>query len=211
MTNFNPIPLLCLWCLILLATAACAPQKQPPERNFFVLEAARAVDNHWHEPQKILSVRDFEVSPGFRGKEIVYRKGRGQSEADFYNQYFIPPGAMLTDATREWLADSGMFEAVIPMGSHKEADYLLEGAVISLYGDFQERREPAAVLRMQFLLLEDDGPDYRLLMHRTYREQVSLPGTGAGHVVQGLNKALTRILTQLEKDMASAIPDNNQR
>ncbi len=208
MMNFSPKPLLCLLCLILLATAACAPKKQPPERNFFVLEAQRIADNNWYEPKKILSVRGFEVSPGFRGKEIVYRKGRGQSDADFYNQYFIPPGPMLTGLTREWLDDSGMFEAVIPMGSHKEANYILEGAVISLYGDFQEEGEPASVLRMQFLLLEDDGLDYRMLMHRTYHEQVSLPGTGAGHVVQGLNKALTRILSQLEKDLAAALQNS---
>ena len=210
MIKFSPKPLLCLLCLILLVTTACAPKKQPPERNFFVLEAERIVDNNWHEPKKVLSVRGFEVSPGFRGKEIVYRKGRGRSDADFYNQYFIPPGSMLTGITREWLDDSGMFEAVIPMGSHKETDYILEGAVTSLYGDFQEVGRPASVLRMQFLLLEDDGQDYHMLMHRTYHEQAPLTGTGANQVVQGLNKALTNILTQLEKDMATALKDRSK-
>ena len=209
MMNFSPKYLLCLLCLILLAAIpACAPKKQPPERNFFILETERIVDSSLHEPEKILSVRGFEVSPEFRGKEIVYRKGRGQSSADFYNQFFIPPASMLTDATREWLDESGIFEAVIPMGSHKEADYILEGVVTSLYGDFQEGDRPASVLRMQFLLLEDTGRDYRMLMHRTYNEQTTLAGTGAGHVVQGLNKSLTRILTQLEKDMASALQNS---
>ncbi|WP_291319893.1 ABC-type transport auxiliary lipoprotein family protein [Desulfonatronospira sp.] len=200
--------ILCLLCLLLLAAAACAPKKKPPDRNFFVLETKRQTDPVRDEPQGILSVRGFDVSAGFRGKEIVYRTDRGRSQSDFYNQYFISPGPMLTDLTRQWLEDSGMFEAVIPMGSHKKADYILEGAVTSLYGDFQNRGEPASVLRMQLLLLEDDRQDYRMLMHRTYQERVTLNGSGAEHVVQGLNKALTRILTRLEKDMAATLKNN---
>ena len=207
MTNSQKL-LLCLLCLLLLAIAACAPKKKPPERNFFVLETNRQAGETWDEPRGILSVRGFDVSPGFRGKEIVYRTERGRSQSDFYNQYFISPGPMLTDVSRQWLDDSGMFEAVISMGSHKEADYILEGSVTSLYGDFQEGDEPASVLRMQFLLLEDDRLDYQMLMHRTYKERVTLTGSGAEHVVQGLNKALTRILTRLEKDMASALQDS---
>ena len=202
MINWNTLFIFTLGLAMATAFFGCAPIKQPVERTHFILEPSRTAHEQRDQPIRgILSIRSFHVSPGYRGKELVYKKTGGQTSSDFYNHYFIPPGPMLTQATRNWLDDSGLFMAVVPLGSHKDPDYILEGAVVSMHGDFQDPKEPGAVLRMQFLLLRDTGLEYELVMKKTYQEKVMLEQPGAVQLIQGLNKCLESILTDLERDL----------
>ncbi len=195
--------------VLLLLGISCAPKKGPIERTHYVLEPSEGPQKLWQTSPGLLSVREFRVSPGYRGKELVYKKENGQSTQDFYNHYFISPGSMLTQATRNWLDESGLFQAVIPFDSHKDPDYILEGTVISMFGDFSDPDNPQGVLRMQFLLLKDTGMDYELITHRTYQANKTMSQPGAQPMIRALNQCLAEILQSLEKDLALAIkPDS---
>ena len=198
-----------LWILIIvilfLIPTSCAPKKPPIERNHFILEPEKFPREKPPSVSAVLSIRNFKVSPGYQGRELIYKKECGRSSRDFHNHYFISPGPMLTQAIRDWLDDYGPFEAVIPLSSHKQPDYILEGAVVSMFGDFQNPDKPKAVMRVQFLLLRAEGLDYELIMHGTYHEEVLMDRPGAAPMVSALNECLSRILVRLEKDLAESV------
>ncbi len=196
--------------LLLVPGTSCAPKKPPIERSHFILEPAKFPREKPPSVPAVLSIRNFKVSPGYQGRELIYKKECGRSSRDFHNHYFISPGPMLTQAVRDWLEDYGPFDAVIPLSSHRQPDYILEGAVVSMFGDFQNPDQPKAVMRIQFLLLGAEGLDYDMIMHGTYHEEVLMDRPGAAPMISALNDCLSRILVRLEKDLVESIGERLQ-
>jgi ABC-type uncharacterized transport system auxiliary subunit len=112
---------------------------------------------------------------------------------------------MITEKTRDWLADSGLFGRVSSVGSRLESTYLLEGNVVELYADFTDKSTPVAVLEVRFFLLS--GPDAyeTIALSQTYRAVSPLADRTAEAVVEALSKSLAQILTRLEADVAKAL------
>jgi len=193
--------------LIFLAAVSCAPKKPAIERNHYLLEASRERLPDQKSIPAVLTVRDFSVSPGYQSKEIVYKTAKGIARRDFYSHYFVLPGPMIAQLTRSWIRDSGLFASVIPMSSHKESDYILEGAVSSIYGNLQEPAEPRGVVEINFLLLKISDFGFEIVFQKKYRAETTMNGTGAQFLVEALNKSLEDILSSLEGDMAGAFAD----
>lgn len=184
---------------------SCAPQKPAIERNYFILETYRDQAHHQNVIPGALAIRDFSVSPGFQGREMVYRTGKNKVHADFHNYYFVLPGPMLSQQARSWFKDAGLFESIIPMSSHLDADYILEGAVSSIYGDYQVPGQPAGVVAINFLLLKNTESDFEIVFQKKYRTKNAADGTDAGSIVQALSICIEEILSLLENDIAEAM------
>ncbi len=191
--------------LMLFTAFSCAPKKPAIERSHYILETSRDRPLHGKSIPASLSVRDFSVSPGYQGVEIIYKTGQNTVRADFYNHYFILPGPMISRLARSWITDSGLFASVIPMSSHKEADYILEGAVSSIYGDLRDPKNPAAVVEINFLLLKNTGHDYEVAFQKQYRSETEMEGPGAQYLIPALNSTLEKIFTSLEEDMVGGL------
>jgi cholesterol transport system auxiliary component len=188
--------------LLLFLEGGCVRlEREYPSRNTFVIGAARAAALPPDIAGAVLEVRSLNVSPLFRGRSFVYRRGDVAYETDFYNQFFTTPGQLLTEDVRRWLADSGIFSRVTTSVPRIEPDFVLEGTIHSLYGDFRRRDQPAAVLEMNFALIDDTPPSERLLHQKTYRRRIPLPAPAATNLAQGWREALQRILGELEVDL----------
>jgi cholesterol transport system auxiliary component len=197
--------------LVMFTAVSCAPKKQALERNHYLLETSRQGPAAMETAAGALGVRDFSVSPGYQGRGIIYRTGKNIIRADFYNHYFVLPGPMIAQLSEAWIRESGLFASVIPLSSHKEADYLLEGAVKSLYADLQNPDQPRAVAEINFLLLKNTEVRFEMAFQKKYRSETEMKGPGPDYFIEALNKGLAEILSALEEDMAAAVARSQAR
>lgn len=191
--------------VLLFAAAGCSGiSKKYPERKYYMFDVPLATVNTPLVNGAVAQVWKFNVSPGSEGKEFIYRTSDIGYESDFYNQFFRPPGAMLTETTTRFLGSSGLFREVLNTVSQGYAGYYVEANVIELYGDF--RGAPEAVMSIQFFLLEyvteniyDDNT--AIVFGKTYSSRVPIPSTDAGDLMRGWNTALGTILNDFLSDL----------
>ncbi|KRT64235.1 MAG: conserved exported protein of unknown function [Candidatus Dadabacteria bacterium CSP1-2] len=190
------------WVLLFLTLTGCANfSKNYPERNYYILNVSNKDQNSSPVSGTVLEVRRFEISPSFSGREFVYRIGDLSYESDFYNQFFRPPSLLTTDEVRKWFSESGRFKYVVDSSNNVEANYILEGNVSELYGDFRATNEPKAVLGIQFFLIEETSTNPQIVFQNNYRREVVLSSNSPEELVKGWNEALEQILTAFAGDL----------
>jgi hypothetical protein len=102
----------------------------------------------------------------------------------------------------EWLDRAGPFRTVAQPGSLRPAVYVLDATVTELYGDFREGRRPAAVLAVQFAVIDQGGARPKLVHERTIASRIDLPQASPEALVLGYGKALAEILSQLVPELS---------
>ena len=192
--------------IITLFGAGCANvNKSYPERAYYQFEIQ--YDSTPLTPIKgtVVAVKRFSVSPGSEGTEFIYRTGDFQYQTDFYNQFFRPPGSLLTEAATRWFTESGIFEDVLGQLSQVFPNYVIEGNVIQLFGDYRNQGAPKAVLEVQFFLLriDQDDDDPIVLIGTTYSVEKPIPSTEPAALMRGWSLALEEILGEFLKDVQS--------
>ena len=191
-----------LWISIaLLVFGGCVSlSKSYPEKHYYALEVARQEEPFAPVSQTVLKVRKFRTSPSFEGKEFVYRTSDARYDADFYNEWFASPNAMLTQQVLSWLTVAGLFQYVMDSSGPLAATHILEGTVTALYGDY--RAIPSkAVLGLQFFLIHEASSPAAIILHQEYRKEVELTEKSPEALVSGWNAALRFILTALDDDL----------
>ena len=179
------------------------------EKTYFVLDAERpstseagvadASDAAEGRRSSTLAVRPFRVAPGFESRKLVYRTGEMSFESDFYNEYFLPAGAQVTQATRDWLGRAGLFSGVLGEGSLVDADYVLEGSLRALHGDFSGGGGPTAVVALQVFLLRNSDRGAEILLQKDFEARESISSRAPEDLVIGLGDGLSAILSDLER------------
>jgi uncharacterized lipoprotein YmbA len=187
-----------------LAFVGCAVTSSY-EKKYYILEAAREGPPGTVRTNATLRVRRFNVDVAFAGKGLVYRVGEFRYETDFYHEFLVSPGVMIAERTRDWLADSGLFARVLPVGSPLEPAYALEANVTAMYGDFTNKSAPAAVMEIRFFLLSSRDAGQSVVFAQTYRAAAPLPARTADALVGALSKDLAEILTRLEADLEKVL------
>jgi uncharacterized lipoprotein YmbA len=187
------IPLLCL---------GCAGRKSVT-RDTFLLEAQWEGTKAEAGDETVLAIQPFSIAPAFQGKGLVYRTGENQYESDFYHEYFVSPAPMMTDQTRNWLSDSGVFGQVLSPISSVKPTHVLEGHIKQIVADLRDRKNPQAVLEISFFLIEQNKQGRSICYRKTYLETLPLESKTAADCIDALNGCLGQILTDLEKDLAS--------
>ena len=192
--------LILLLALTLAATACVKLGGKPMDKTFYRIHPVRT------EPERaassvILKLRRLTVSDLYNTRELVYQMADGRIESDFYNMYFVTPGNMLTSELRTWLQASGLFANIVEPGSMVIPTLTLEGAVNSLYGDYSSGA-PAAVVAMQFLVVDESTRDNDIVFSKSYQRRVPLAQPDPGALVQALTEATQSIFTELEQDLA---------
>ena len=190
-----------------LAASCVKLERQPIEKRFYALETTRpqAVQAAGQASPASLLVRRLHVSPRASGRELVYRTAPSAWTADYYNVFFVAPADMLTQDLRAWLGGSALCANVLDPGSLAAYDYILEGNVTSLHGDFA--LAPAqAVVEMQFLLLKAGSDERQVLLTREYRKTAPLSGRSPQEVVQAEREAVAAVFAELEADLRKALP-----
>lgn len=188
-------------CLVMIALAAAGClnlNKSYPEKRSFVLDVGTPSQETVSNGTIVLKINKFRVSPLFAGRAMVYRIADLQYESDFYDEWFVAPGALIMQQLQNWLTQSGRFQLVLLGTDHIEPTHVLEGIVTEFYGDF--RNSPRAVLGMELRLLEGSN-ERRLLFRRTYHEDVPLTERSPEALARGLTEALRTVLVAMTKDI----------
>ena len=175
------------------------------ERKYYILDAIRAGKPAAAHSDATLRLRRFNVDEAFATRGLVYRVDEFRYEPDYYHQFLVLPGVMITEETRDWLANSGLFGRVTAVGSRLESTYLLEANVIDLYADFTPKAAPEAVMEIRFFLLAGPEANESVALSETYRAATPISTRTAEAVVQALGKSLADILTRLEADIAKVV------
>ena len=200
--NSLTIRLMAMGVLIALLCSGCA-QRTAIVKDTFLLDAQRGGPSLKAAPKTVLAVRPFSIAPAFQGRGLVFRTDDDQYESDFYNEYFVSPSAMMTDQTRDWLSESGVFAQVLLPVSSVKPTHVLEGHIRQIFADVRDEGDLQAVVELSFFLLEQDKNDRKILFHKTYRVTQPLKSRTASACIAAMNQCLSEILGDLEKDLAS--------
>ncbi len=189
-----------------LTLPACvsALKQKPVERHYFHLAVERSMAQGAEPAPMNLRLRPLRVSPGYAGRELVYRMGPSDFATDFYNLYFVSPSDMLTQELRTWLDESRLFANVVEDYSLARPGLTLEGVANALYGDFSAS-PPAAVVEMQFFLVDENTRDNEIVFSATYERALAIGSATPQALVQGLTQGVREIFTELETDLKAAL------
>lgn len=187
--------------LLVLNLGCVSLQKNYPERRYYVFDVKPA-NNYNRSPQHaVLEIRNFRVSPAYNGHAFVYRVSPDGYESDFYNQFFKSPALLIGQEVFGWFSQIKMFEYTVIAPSETPADYVLNGYVNSIYGDYTDEGSPKAVLALQFFLLKEDSGEDTIVFSKSYYKDVGITSRSPTALVDGWNDALREVLIDLEGDL----------
>jgi cholesterol transport system auxiliary component len=185
-----------------LVVAACGIGKPAPVTTTYVIQPPPPTAAPASRHSQALRMGNVRVAPSFAGNALVYRMDEVQFTSDFYHAFIAEPGPMLGAGMAEWLDRAGPFKTVSQPGSVVSAPYALEAVVTELYGDFRPGRPPAAVLTIQFTLLDLSNPSPTLVFERFISRRIDLSEATPDALVRGYGQALGEILTELQTQLA---------
>lgn len=192
--------------LSVLIAACCTGcldvRKKYVERRQFLLEADHPQNIQHKRTDITLEVRTPVAADKFDTSQLVYKVGQASYETDFYNEFFISTGPMLGDEIHTWLDESGIFKAVVGASSKIIPDKHLETKIIRLYGDFSGD-EPAAEMKIQFLVIDSTGEKEIIEFNKTYSCRQPLESNEVERLILAYNMCLEKILAELEGSLAA--------
>ena len=189
--------------LTLLARCSVLPKREYQERRDWPLLPARPAPAVAVRPRgKVLLIRTMSAAPGLEARGLQSLLKDGSVNVDYYEQWAAPPAQAMEEALRRWLADSGLFAAVVAPGSRVTPDLVLETELTALVADL-----PAGSARagMALVLLEPKGEISRVRLQRTETAEVRLEATDPAALAAALRHAATVLLGQAETSLAGAI------
>ncbi len=186
----------------LVCVAGCDYNAKVIDKQHQYMLAARRVSAAPRSPGKgVLKVRRFSISSPFETREFVYRKTNSEYASDFYNRFFAPPADLIAEETQQWLGASGVFANVIDSFSGADYDYMLEGDVKAVYGDYRRQSDPNAVMEIKFVLIDEHLTRDIVIFNMKYRSVQPTGDKTGPAMVEGFNACLAEILTNLEADL----------
>jgi uncharacterized lipoprotein YmbA len=185
-----------------LALAACSIGKPIPQANTYVVQAPvpEGVPSVASRKES-LRIGKVRVAAAYAGTALVYRTDEVRFVSDPYSRFIAEPGAMFADQMATWLGRAGPFTTVTDPESTLPAHYVLEATVAEVYGDFRPGKAPAAVLAVQFTLIDESGARPKAVLERAIARRVDLPQESADALVRGYGDALAEILGELRTEL----------
>jgi len=188
--------------LLLISCSGCVSlERSYPEKRYFVLEAAQNIVPANPAGERILSVDNLRVSPRYADRSFVYRISEAGYETDFYNQFLTVTDVMIGEEVRRGLGASQFFKYVVGPSNQLQPNYVLEGSINALYGDFRNLNAPAAVLEIEFFLHNEDTANPGIVLQKRYLKSVAISTRSPDALVKGWNTALNEILAALLTDL----------
>ncbi len=197
------IPILNVTVIFLCCVAGCAKQQFDKQRYWLDIQRPKPVSSK--TSAAILKVNSFSIDSAFRTRSIVYKRADHEFENSFYMEYLIPPARMITEQTRQWLSDSGLFTRVLAPGSIMEPTHVLEGHIIKAYVDASVSDGAAAELEISLYLLNKEKGKKEILFGKTYSVAEPMDSAKAEDYFKALEAAMTKILQQVEIELTALL------
>jgi uncharacterized lipoprotein YmbA len=188
--------------LLCMLLSACSIGQAPPVPTLFLVEPTpiNATKSSAFS-REVIRMGLVRVAAEFSGASLVYRRNDVTFLSDPYNGFVTDPALMLSGRIAGWLDASGAFGGVLQPGSGQPTRYVLEATVTELYGDFRPDQAPAAVLTIQFSLMDSRAASLTTKFSRTYRRRVGLTEASPTSLARGWALGLTEILSVLITDL----------
>ncbi len=138
----------------------------------------------------------FSVAAPFSGRAFVYRVDEARYETDYYHGFAAPPRELLREAAVEYWRGKGIYPKGDDAGESGTGggSYILNLEVIELYGDFRNKRTPAAVLSIYYVLMRQEEKGHNVVFERGITERRVLPQTDVSEVPEVLARAYGEVL-----------------
>ncbi|MBK1723877.1 ABC-type transport auxiliary lipoprotein family protein [Thiocystis violacea] len=188
----------------LVALTACSIGRPMPEAATYMVEIPPPAMSAKRRPET-LSMGRVRIAPAFASRALVFRLDAVRYAADADNTFIADPGDLLGASMAAWLDRAGPFAAVTQPDNYEGATHVLEAVVTELYGDLRPERRAAAVVTVQFRLMDLTAVTPRARLERTLSRRVDLVEPSPAAVVKGYGSALGEILTELAADVSQAI------
>ncbi len=190
--------------VIAVTLVGCTLSRPSPVKQTYLIQVQPTTQKSATPRPLTLKIGSIQVASAFRGRSLVYRLSDLNYESDFYNEYFVSPAAMISEATATWLAASGIFREVLPAGANANGDYVLEGFVSEFYGDDRDKGKPAAVIAAKFFLIDNSRLSGVPVWQTELAQRVPMQSRSPEHVAAALNAALAAMLGDLTAQLAAA-------
>lgn len=158
--------------------------------------------------QDVLLLRRFEVQSPFDDRRFLYKTGSGTYRSDYYVRFVASPADLLTDKLETWLNESRLFQAVVESGSAVEYRYILEGEIREFYGDYSNPGLTTAVIKAEFVLVDDLEGKGKIVFKKQYRHAEPAPSSDARALAATWGATLRKILLGLTTDLQAALADD---
>ena len=149
---------------------------------------------------KVLLVRDVTPAPGLDQRGLQWLEPNGSVHVDFYNQWAVSPPAGVTTDLQQWLAGSGLFDAVVGASSGLAPDLILDTELTQFIADPRNMTAHAAA---QITLINAHSVPSRVVLQRTVTGEARLPTDNPQGVADGLRSALAALLGRVQAALAS--------
>ena len=176
-------------------------EKSYPDRRYFVLDLRHSSEANSAAGNGTLQIAPVRISPRYADRNFIYRRSETRYETDYYNQFLVSPGVLVSEEVRRELSASGIFQYVIGPAQPLVPTHTLDASVISFYGDFRDVAAPKAVIEMEFFLSRESPGSVAVLFHNQYQRIVAVDARTPEALVQGWNQALQEILSSLVNDL----------
>ena len=191
--------------IVAVTLASCTLSRPSPVKRTFLLEPTLPTAARGTPKPVALRIGVVNVAAPFRGKTFVFRESDLRYESDYYDEFFIAPAIMFSDATAKALIASNVFRRVVPFGAASdEGDYVLDGFVSELYADTRDAAAPVAVITVTYYVTAANATGSGVVWSREYHQRAKVSGVGPDAVARGWNAALSAVLAELVKDLAMA-------
>lgn len=186
---------------VALWSGGCA-QAPLPEDQYFRLHAAAPPALGAPRLPGALVVKRFAADGLLSQRALVYaRSDAPQALYQYhYHLWADTPTAMLQQVFAGALREARVADQVVTPSMGVGAGHALAGRIVRLE---HLLGEPAGVVVELELAVFDDRA-HELIMLRTYRLQLDVPGPGVGAAVSAMNDALTRIVARFVADLAAS-------
>jgi cholesterol transport system auxiliary component len=188
--------------LLIAFLSGCGLSKPFPDKALFAIDPGSPERTVAQISPLTLQVSRVRVAPPSDAQTFLYKLSGLRYETDYYNGFIAAPGQLLTAGLVGWVKQSGLFGVVVGSGSGLAHQFVLEGNVTELCGDYSDAKKPKAAIAASFFLIDDRTVDGRVLFQKTYHAVAPLSGTGPEALAKAMNEAYRHILQELTNDLS---------
>jgi uncharacterized lipoprotein YmbA len=151
--------------------------------------------------EQVLQVRRVNIAPPFDGPSLIHRTPDGVYVKDYYSEWVAAPEELFSTQSVNWLSASGPFATAVDGRSSAPHRFALETCITSLYGDFQDPRNPKVVLNARVYLIDDAAGNRNVAYQNHYDISIPVAGASAQQMVLGSGRAYRQLLESMTQDL----------
>ncbi len=180
---------------LLAALAACPA---PPTRHYYTLTFPPGSARYDKALPYTVRVKDFAINATYNGDQLVYREDVHEVSYDRERRWTERPQRMVSDVTRKYLRQSGLFEQVIEKLGERPPDFVLEGEIDAIE-ELVSGEDSYAHLAVSLRLVRFESGT--VVWRRSFDERRKIPGGKARVVVRALSEILEQELARSVEEL----------